>query len=178
MKRSRTSSLSGSNRHRKCTPSFVTASKPLNAWRFALRAARTRCSRMLDPVVICDRDDLNTDFKAGLDDRRIVFVFRSEGGRLLVCLKIGERIDLQGAAVEPRTVRKIRVRPACDPRAAASGLGTSAVISCSPSAVDRVEPHSCSDFVLAVRRRIAPPRPVRPRPVIPSSALASCSSTP
>ena len=38
---------------------------------------------MFDAVVIRDRDDLDADFEAGLDDRRVVFVFRLEGGRLL-----------------------------------------------------------------------------------------------
>ena len=34
---------------------------------------------MLDAVVIGDRDDLDADFNAALDDRRVVFAFRSDG---------------------------------------------------------------------------------------------------
>lgn len=62
---------------------------------------------VLDAVGVRDCDDLNVGFKAGFDDRPVVVIFRRESGRLVVPGEIGERIDLQGAAIEPRTVRKI-----------------------------------------------------------------------
>ena len=131
---------------------------------------------MLDAVVIRDRDYLDADFKAGLDDRRVVFVFRSEGGRLLVRLKIGERIDLQGAAVEPGTVRKIEcglhgIRERPRPGGRLCGHRRSSVNRTVLSLIP-------APIVLAVRRRIARPRPAQPRPGTPSSAWRSCSRTP
>ena len=126
---------------------------------------------MPDAVVIGDRDDLDADCEACFDDCLVVFVFRLERGRLLVPLKIGERIDLQGAAVESRTVRKIQCGlHAIRERARQVGRLCSHLRFSVNLAVWNLIP---APIVLVVRRRIAPPRPAQPKPGTPSSVWRS-----
>ena len=138
--------------------------------RMEVRITRSahEASRMLDAVVIRDRDDLDAGVEAGFDDRRVVFVFRSEGGRPPVPLKIGERIDLQGAAVEPRTVRKIQcgLHAIREQMRQAGRLRGHLRLSVSLG-VSNLIPAPIS---LVVRRCIARPRLGQPKPRIPSSA--------
>lgn len=71
------------------------------------RSAHKACG-VFDAVVIRDRDNLDSGFATGFDNRPVVFVFRREGGFPVVPFEIGEWVDLQGAVVKPCTVWKLQ----------------------------------------------------------------------
>ena len=123
---------------------------------------------VLDAVVVRDCDDLNAGFKAGFDDRPVVIVFRRKSARLVVRIEIGERVDLQDAAIEPRTVRKIhRGLHAIRERTRQAGRLCGHVRFSVNFTVSNLIP---APIVLLVRRRTAQPHPAQPRPATPSSA--------
>jgi hypothetical protein len=57
---------------------------------------------VFDAIVICYRNNFDALLLTGRQKGRIVFGFVLKGGLLLVPSEIRERVNLQGAAIEPR----------------------------------------------------------------------------
>ena len=59
---------------------------------------------VLDAVMIRDRDYLDIQIKALLNDGRVVVGFVCKRGLLVMAAQIGEGVYLQGAAIEARAI--------------------------------------------------------------------------